>query len=401
MQEPRLQISGGMRRLLDYPRFLGRTRMLVLETGYFFDQSWLRAARSLGWEAASAPSAMTGGLTRDQVGTLFRTIAEFKPDFLITSNYAGMDIAGIFSRFFEDARLPYVSWFTDTPRMILFGRQMYVSHYSVAATWERAYIPYFERLGFQHVLFLPHATDPDLFCGEPETEFDRDVAFVGMSMLEQTQEALEKHAHLPHVVAAVEKAFDEGRVTRETYAQGMDAILEPELLAQLDESEQRNVELLVNYESTRRQREDLGRTLGPLGLEVRGDAGWLRVLSRVGGQVGYFDDLAPYYRRTRVNVNSTSLQMRWAVNQRVFDCPAAGGFLITDDQADMAEFFEPKMESVTYASAEELLDKTNYFLKHLEERRAIVMRAQRRIAAEHTHAHRLRTLEAYLKDRYA
>lgn len=400
MQEPRLQITEGMRRLLDYPRFRGATRMLVLETGYFFDRSWLHAAHSLGWETASVPSAMTGGLTRDQVAALFRTIAEFKPDFLITSNYSGMDIAGIFSRFFEDACLPYVSWFTDTPRMILFGRQMHLSQYSIAATWERAYIPYFERLGFQHVLFLPHATDPELFRGEPGTGFDRDLAFVGMSMVEQTQEALEKHARLPHLVAAVEKAFTEGRVTRESYAQGMEAILAPALLAQLDESERRNVELLINYESTRRQREDLGRTLAPLGLEARGDAGWLRTLSRVGGQVGYFDDLAPFYRRTRVNVNSTSLQMRWAVNQRVFDCPAAGGFLITDDQADMAEFFEPETESVTYASMEELSEKAGYFLKHPEERRPIVMRAQRRIASGHTHAHRLRTLEAYLKERY-
>ena len=401
MQEPRLQISEGMRRILDYPRFRETTRMLVLETGYFFDQSWLRAGRALGWETAAVSSAMIGGLTRDQIAVLFRTIAEFKPDFLMTSNYAGMDVAGIFSRFFEDARLPYVSWFTDTPRMILFGRQMHLSHYAVAATWERAYIPYFEKLGFQHIVFLPHATDPELFQGKPETHFDRDLAFVGMSMVEQTQEALEKHLHLPHVVSAVEEAFAEGRVTRETYARGMDAILDPELLSQLDESEKRNVELLINYESTRRQREDLGRTLAPLGLEVRGDPGWLGIVNNVGGQVGYFSDLAPFYRRTRVNVNSTSLQMRWAVNQRVFDCPAAGGFLITDNQADMERFFEPETESITYSCNEELRDKAAYFLKHPEERRPIIMNAQRRIAAEHTHAHRLQTLETCLRERFA
>lgn len=375
--------------------------MLVLETGYFFDQSWLRAGSSLGWDTAAVPSAMVGGLTREQIETLFTTIGEFEPDFILTSNYAGMDVEGIFSRFFEDVRLPYVSWFTDTPRMILFGRKMHLSDFSVAATWERAYIPYFEQIGFRHVHFMPHATDRALFSGEPSMEFDRDLAFVGASMVEQTTEAVDKHAHVPHVLEAVRTAFARGCVTRESYAAGMGAIVGDALLEELNESERRNVELLVNYEATRRQREALALALAPLGLEVRGDGGWLGYGVRAGGGVGYFDDLAAFYRRTKVNVNSTSLQMRYGVNQRVFDCPAAGGFLITDDQADMHEFFEAERECVLYGSVEELRDKAVFYLAHPNERDGIVRAAQRRIAAEHTHAHRLRALEDFLKERFA
>lgn len=401
MSGPRLQISEGLRKLLDYPRFAGPARMLVLETGYFFDQSWLHAGEKLGWAVASVPSAMVGSVTREQIAQLFRTIAEFKPDFILTSNYAGMDIAGMFARFFEDARVPYVSWFTDTPRMILFGREMHVSDYSVAATWERAYIPYFESLGFRHIHFMPHATDPALFHGAPATQFDRDLAFVGASMTSETQEALDKHAHLPNVIRAAMEALDTGRVTRENYANGMAAIFDAALIEKLDASERRNLELLVNYEATRRQREALARALAPLGLEARGDAGWKRHLKNVGGNVGYFDALAPFYHGTKVNLNSTSVQMRWAVNQRVFDCPAAGGFLLTDDQEDLAAFLEPGVESATYGSIEELRDKARHFLAHDAERTSIVERAQRRITAHHTHAHRLQALEAFLKERYA
>lgn len=400
-QSARLQLSEGMRRILDYPKFTGAARMLVLETGYFFDRSWVRAAQSLGWSTVTVPSAMTGGLTREQIAALFKTIGEFKPDFILTSNYAGMDTRGIFARFFEDARIPYVSWFTDTPRMILYGREMHLSHYAVAATWERAYTPHFEAIGFQHVHFMPLGTDPALFDAEPADTFDRDLAFVGTSMVEQTAEAIEKHAHLPHVLEAVKRAFDEGRVTRENYAAGMAAILGEELLASLNPSERRNVELLVNYEATRRQREGLTLALAPMGLEVRGDPHWRALLENTGGSLGYFDALAPYYRGTAVNVNSTSLQMRWAVNQRVFDCPAAGGFLLTDNQRDMGEFFDPDREAVVYGSLEELRDKTAYYLRRPDERAAIVRAARRRILAEHTHAHRLRGLEAFLKERYA
>ena len=401
MSEKRLTITEGMRKILDYPKFVGRTRMLVLETQYFFDRSWVRAAESLGWETATVPSVMTGGLTREQIADLFQTVGSFKPHFILTSNYAGMDEMGMFARFFEDARIPYVSWFTDTPRMILFRRTVHCSPYSVAATWERAYIPHLEAHGFPHVLFMPHATDPFLFRGESETRFDRELAFVGVSMIELAEEAWEKLGANPALKEAIQAAFDEGRVTREAFAKGVDTILGPNLLNMLDECDRRNAELCLVYESTRRIRTDMVRRLAPLRVQVFGDKAWKSVHSICYGDVSYFDGLAQLYRSTAINLNATSLQMRTSVNQRVFDCPAAGGFLITDAQADLNEFFEPGTEVVTYSTLDELEDKVRYYAVHPDERAAVVRAAQRRIAAHHTHAHRLQDLGTYMRERFA
>lgn len=400
MPPPRLHISTGMRRFLDYPKFVGTTRMLILDTGYFFDKSWQRAAGELGWEVATVPSVIAGSLTRDDVAALFRTLAEFKPDFVLTSNYAGMDAAGLFARFFDDAKMPYVSWFTDTPRMILFNRTMYISDYAVAATWEKAYTPHLEAYGFTHVHYMPLATDPVIFNAPPSSDFDRDLAFVGNSMLVQLGEALEAHRDLPHVVAAVEEALNEGRVTRTSYNEGVPPIIGESLYASLDETQQRNVELLINYEATSQQRINLVKYLRPLGIEARGDASWQKILDNYESNLGYFDDLAPYYRSTAINLNNTSLQMRDAVNQRVFDCPAAGGFLITDHQPDLHDLFDVGKEVVTYESLPELGDKIQYYLKRPEARAAIVGRARARVLGEHTHRHRLERLAAYLKSRF-
>ncbi|MBX7258297.1 MAG: glycosyltransferase [Candidatus Hydrogenedentes bacterium] len=399
--KPRLAISEGLRRILDYRKFTGPTRMLVLETQYFFDRSWIAAAKSLGWQTATVPSVMTGGLTREQIATLFTAVGEFKPHFILTSNYAGMDDMGMFARFFEDARIPYVSWFTDTPRMILFRTVIHASPFMVAATWEKAYIPHFKSLGFEHVLFLPHATDPELFRGEPRSNHVRSVAFVGTSMIDQAEEAWEKLKLAPEMRDEVKRAFDQGRVTRESFAEGVTAILDPAILERADESARRNAELCLVYEATRRMRCDLVRTLTPLGIEAHGDTHWKSITKKAYGAVGYFTDLARFYRDTAVNLNTTSLQMRTSVNQRVFDCPAAGGFLLTDNQGDLSEFFEPNTESATFDNLDELKDKTQYYLKHPDERTRIVRAAQSRIAAHHTHAHRLQMLEAYLKERYA
>jgi len=400
MAGPRLEITPGMRRFLDYPKFSAPTRMLVLETDYFFDKSWMRAAESLGWETAAVQSVMVGNLTRDDVRNLFTALGEFKPDFVLTSNYAGMDIEGLFARFLEDARIPYVSWFTDTPRMILYDRKVHPSYYAVAATWERGYTQHFLDLGFQHVLYMPLATDPALFAGSPSATPSRRLAFVGTSMTEQANEAWEKLAHRPEVVRAIQEATDDGRVTRAAFAEGVRAILDPALLDTLDTSERRNAELAIVYEATRRQRTAMVRRLALFDVEVRGDAHWAAMTRHAGGPVGYYDDLAPFYRDTAINLNSTSVQMESAVNQRVFDCPAAGGFLITDAQADIEDLFDPETEAVTYRSLDELEDKVAHYLAHPDERLPIIERAQRRVAAHHTHAHRLEALEGYLKERY-
>ena len=398
---PRLEITPRMRSMLDYCKFAGAPRMLVLETNYFFERSWLRAAESLGWQAATVPSAMVGDLTREDVRKFFETLVEFKPDFVLASNFAGMDAEGLFGRFLEDARIPYVSWFTDTPRMILYDRKVHCSHYSVAATWERAYTGHFQRLGFEHTFYMPLATDLSLFNGRPSESCARPLAFVGNSMIEFANEAWEKLEERPRVVRAILDAFSEGRVTPDRFAEGIDAMISADLLRDCTSSELRTIELCIVYEATRRQRAELAVRLEPYGLQIRGDLHWRHVASNADGPVGYFDDLAPFYRDTLINLNSTSLQMKSAVNQRVFDCPAAGGFLITDAQQDLEEHFDPATELVTYSSLDELEDRVAYYLRNPQSRIPIVRQAQRRIAAHHTHAHRLQSLESYLRERYA
>lgn len=400
--EPRrLEITPGMRRFLDYPKFRGTTRVLILETGYFFDKSWVRAARELGWEVATVPSAMVGDLSRDAIAQLFTALGSFKPDFLLTSNYAGMDPMGLFARFLEDARVPYVSWFTDTPRMLLFNRDLFIGHYTVAATWERAYIPHLRAFGFQHVHFMPHATDSAVFDGTWSRRPARALSFVGTSMVEQAQEAYEKQLHHPDLIEAVMAAVAAGKVVRENYVYGPAAMLEAERLEGLTEGELRNVELFLNYEATRQARSQLAQALDPLGLEVRGDSGWRNQVGRAHGPVNYFEDLAAYYQSTAINVNHTAIQMPAAVNQRVFDCPAAGGFLITDKQADLEEHFEPDREMVCYKDVDELAEKVRYYRDRPGICERMVYAAQQRIGREHLHRHRLERLRDMLVSLYA
>ena len=401
-QGDRIQISDRMRAILDYPKFRGPGRLLILDIDYLFEESWIRAAEALGWATTTVPSVSRGLFRRDDIGQLLKTIAEFKPDFILGTNFAGMDPYGLLPRYFEDARIPYVSWFVDCPRTCLLFREVYCSPYSVAAIWDRAYEPYLRGRGFEHVLFLPLATDPAHFSGECQETWARELAFVGNSMIDMAREARKSlQGWYPELYKLVEEGFETGRINRHDYVLGLDNVLPASMLENLEEVKINNIEFLIQFEGTARMRTTLIERMNPYGVEVRGDVHWLELTPRCGGKISYASELARYYRETAINLNITNLQMATSVNQRVFDAPAAGGFLLTDRQSDLEILFDPESEIATYASWDELEEKVQYYGAHPAERRVLIQKAQQRILAEHTYVHRLRTLEAFLRERYA
>jgi spore maturation protein CgeB len=159
----------------------------------------------------------------------------------------------------------------------------------------------------------------------------------------------------------------------------------------------------VVLEATRRYRHRALASLAEESLTVWGDSGWngsLPVNVKLLPVVDYYRELPTIYRQTSINLNFTSLQMPTAVNQRVFDVPASGGFLLTDDQDDLHQLFRNN-ELATFSSLEELSDRVRYFLIKIGEREAISSRARARILSEHTYLHRVRKLIAEAKKRFA
>ena len=86
-----------------------------------------------------------------------------------------------------------------------------------------------------------------------------------------------------------------------------------------------------------------------------------------------------------------------ALNQRVFDVPATGAFLLTDYSPELEEHFRLGDEIVCYRDVEELRDKARYFLAHEAEREAIARRGYRRALTLPTVADRVRTVLAELE----
>jgi spore maturation protein CgeB len=108
--------------------------------------------------------------------------------------------------------------------------------------------------------------------------------------------------------------------------------------------------------------------------------------------IGYGEELFKLYALSTVNFASSSVQMAGAVTQRVFDVPAAGGFVLTDRREQLQEMFEVGREVICYENLEQIKELIERYLFEDRERVKIIKAARRRIAAEHTYTQRLQTL---------
>jgi len=387
---------------MDYPKMAGAVpRLLILESRYWLDTACASAARRMGWEVARVPVVAEGVLSREAVAHLLQTLIDFRPDLLLSVNLGGMDVNGVFAGLFEDLGLPFVTWFVDDPRTIIIGRTHYATPRSIALTWEHAYAEYLKSSGFPVVEVMPLAVDKGLFDAEPANEWDLPCTFVGNSMSAPAASAWHNVAGDAKLVAALQEAFDTGRVTRERFAGGLAAILPPDAVARLDAEFRMRAELVLFTEGTRRLRKAFMQALPAEEVCVLGDDGWDGIVKWRGGPVNYENGLSAVYRRSQINLNATSIQMASAANQRVFDCPAAGGFLLTDAQSSLAELFDPDREIVCYRSFDEAASLMREYRTQPARRERVVRCARARILNEHTYEHRLRSIAELVRTHFA
>lgn len=85
-----------------------------------------------------------------------------------------------------------------------------------------------------------------------------------------------------------------------------------------------------------------------------------------------------------------------ALNPRVFEIAAAGGFQLCDSCIGLDRHFNPDTEVPVYRDLKELRAKIDYYLAHPGERAETALRARERALREHTYVHRAQAMLDYL-----
>jgi spore maturation protein CgeB len=393
-------------------RHTGRPPRLLLLTSAYFLLGEVRAACL----RMDVPHLLVDLAAREItaesfVRTVRQAVAEFRPDAIVTVNHLGVDREGVLYALARELKLPIVSWFVDNPEFILPIFPPPDPDNTLILTWDADSLPAIREYGFTNVFWLPLGADPERFrpgrtpADPAQAEAWRArVSFVGNSMLKKTGHRLQAAQASDALLAAfpdLARAFGpsgEGSVRRFLARARPD--LSPELEA-LGALRRTAYETALVWQSTLIYRLDcIARTL-PFAPLIAGDAGWAELLRgcetcRLTEEINYYEGLPEFYPLSEVNFNCTSLQMKGAVNQRVFDVPASGSFLLTDHRRQIERLFEPGTEVALYQSQDEIGPLLERYLADPAERGRIAAAGRVRVLAEHTYEHRLSAMLAVI-----
>lgn len=148
------------------------------------------------------------------------------------------------------------------------------------------------------------------------------------------------------------------------------------------------------------RREQLLGGLADLPLEIYGP-GWRKpgrtharaLRGKVAASRIWGEDLNRLYNSSKIVLNISSWDpQRTGLNLRIFDVPATGAFLLTDDTEDLDQYFERGVEIETFSTAGELREKVIHYLAHADEREGIARRGRDRAAAFETYTDKMKRL---------
>ena len=384
-----------LRKVLDYSRFRSSScKIVILDSGYLTVAECARGLEKLGHKVF--PLA----LGDDFIKRLLNLLVMVKPDFLLTVNHLGFDEEGKLTDLLSELRIPFASWYVDSPTYVLKDDRRNVSNFCTMFCWDSWYLDKIEAMGFIQPIRLPLATDPDIFSPITGNNYKikhSPVSFVGSSM--------------EYLIKKWSGKFPDDNfqsIKKKAVSQQVQSRLRPisDILQDIGENaigHTVDLEAVLIWESTQFYRLELIKALLPLGLVIYGDNGWRSFIdddSVLRPQADYYRELPTIFNNTCVNFNATSFQMKYAVNQRVFDVAACGSFLLTDRMSDMDDFFEPGTESVCYDTIDEAVTLTEYYLRNKKEREKIAWAARKRVLADHTYEKRMSVLVGHIRERF-
>ncbi|MBN2803638.1 MAG: glycosyltransferase [Deltaproteobacteria bacterium] len=388
-----------LKEALGYSKFKGTPRIVLLDSGYLVVGDILDGAADLGWEIAVVPAKAKGKAEGDFLKLLLLTIVKQKPDFVITVNHLGFDNKGILAGMLNQYNIPVASWFVDNPVPILGGAVNSALQNIKLFCFEKTSLQWLKEKGFDEPLYLPTGSNtkyfnPGSFDKTLPGKFSHPLTFAGNSWWTK---AIEEPA------TEIKKAAEEiRRKLNVNHLNFNDQYLSKfkKLKLKVKGDLKKYAALQVAFaKASLDTRIKFAKALNDQGLRVYGDYNWKKLVKDLDVRdfAAYKTELPVLFACSQININVTAEQMPTAVNQRVWDVPASGGFLITDYREDAVDFFKEDEEIVVYKNFEEAKDKVKYYLNHKEIADSIAKKAHEKVVKSHKITDRLQAMYKSMK----
>ena len=116
------------------------------------------------------------------------------------------------------------------------------------------------------------------------------------------------------------------------------------------------------------------------------------------GAVDYWEEMPKVFRGSKINLNMTIPNIKSGVPLRIYDILGAGGFCLTNFQAELPMQFENEKHLVWYYDRRDMLEKVDYYMKHDAEREAIVAAGRKLVEETCSYEQRLNEMIKIIED---
>lgn len=311
--------------------------------------------------------------------------------------------------------LKYIAWIYDMPLVSLFSYTI-INPCNYVFIFDSELYRRFANEGIKTVYYMPLAAatkrlDAMRVTNEVSGKYTSDISFVG-SMYNEKHNLYERLSSMPDFA----KGYLDGVIAAQMKVQGyffMEQMLKGPVLEEMKKAleykpNRDGVEtpeyVYANYFMARKLAQLERKHLLLMLSDKMSDRYEIKLYThnptpelpkvRNMGPVDYYDTMPYVFKCSKINLNISLRSIQTGIPLRCMDILGAGGFLLTNYQADLFEYFVPDEDFVYYESDEDLLAKCEYYLTHDEERQRIARNGHAKITAGHTYE---KTLAAMLE----
>ncbi len=324
-------------------------------------------------------------------------------DMVFTVNYFAL-----ISNVCERMGVRYVSWTCDNPLISMYHESVF-HDCNYIFTFDKTNYLEFRGMGVKHIWYLPLAVDTERIRAVLDQSSDRvkyqgDIAFVGSLYERNSYDRIKNR--LPEYLRGYFDAVMEAQLNI-SGANIVEPMLTTEILEQLqqyfklEKSEGSFSDLGLIFQTTvlgfkiaeierRRALIELSKYYNVHVYSNSDVSDLLRI--RYMGSVDYWSELPKVFYMSKINLNFTIPNIKSGIPLRVWDALGAGGFLMTNYQAEIPCYFKEGEDLVCFDGPEDLSEKAGYYLTHETERRRIAENGYRKVREDHDYMTRIREM---------
>lgn len=337
-----------------------------------------------------------------------KTCLETLSNYLQTSSFDcvfTVNFVPIISRVCDIYKVPYLSWIVDSPCFPLYSK-------TISNSMNRIFLFDYSQYQKFHpknptgIFYLALGTDVTAFeqCIPTQKEiqaYSCDISFVGSLYTEKCNYSDE---NMPPQL----KGYLKGLIDAQLLVYGynfLEDVLTPSICNEFrkysnweplaEDYDEDIVGIIANsYLGTKVSEQDRIRTLNALAedysVHLYTLSNTFSIPKVINKGPADSNTMMPYiFKCSKINLNITSKPIKTGLSLRIFDVLACQGFLITNFQSEIPEYFEDGVDLITYDSISDLKGKIEYYLNHDEERLQIAKNGYEKVKNQYTYIHRL------------